>query len=213
MTALTRFVAWSLVLCAGLYGILRATAIRVWQVPLGDAELAVSLAPALAAGDWVVLWRLTPPRVGSLVVCPDPDDATNWVIGRVIARGGDVVNVERGLVTVNTHSYLGEHTCTDRKFTVVPPGKTEPVELNCDIERVADVLHPRLFSSTPPNTRKFETKVQRGHIFLLSDNRAFPFDSRQFGTVPESSCGETVFYRLVGERGFFDVERRLTYIR
>jgi signal peptidase I len=212
VTSVYRFLAWTLVLCAGLFGILRATAIRIWQVPVGDAELGASLEPVLTAGDWVILWRLTPPRVGSLVVCPDPDDANNWVVGRLMARASDTVILDKGLVTVNTHTYTGEHSCTDRKFTVINPDNGEPVELNCDVERVADVLHPRLTAAFVAITRKFETKVKRGHVFLVSDNRAFPFDSRHFGTVPEDTCGETAIFRLVGERGFFDVERRFTRV-
>jgi hypothetical protein len=47
---------------------------------------------------------------------------------------------------------------------------------------------------------------------LVSDNRLFPFDSRDYGPVERSTCAETVLFRLVGRDGFFDVGRRFTYI-
>jgi signal peptidase I len=208
-----RFFAWVLVICAGLFGILRATAIRVWQVPVGDAELGASLAPVLEAGDWIFLWRLTPPSMGSLVLCPDPDDAQNVVVGRIVARGGDLVTIDKGVASVNSQPLDADANCKERRVVVPHPESGEPVELACELERVADVVHPRAFRAANVPSRKFETRVRKGHFFLLSDNRAFPFDSRHFGTVPEVSCTETVFFRAISQRGFFDVDRRLTYIK
>ena len=60
----------------------------------------------------------------------------------------------------------------------------------------------------------FTLKVEPNQFFLLSDNRQFPWDSREFGAADSASCKETVVFRLWGVAGFFgDVERRLTLIR
>ena len=55
--------------------------------------------------------------------------------------------------------------------------------------------------------------VPSGHFYLVSDNRQFPWDSREFGPVERSSCMETVIFRLMSKEGFFDVPNRLTLIR
>jgi hypothetical protein len=55
--------------------------------------------------------------------------------------------------------------------------------------------------------------VPPGHVYLVSDNRLFPYDSRDFGPVEARSCKETVFFRLVGRGGFFDAKTRFTYVR
>ena len=47
----------------------------------------------------------------------------------------------------------------------------------------------------------------------MSDNRRFPYDSRDFGVVDRSTCKETVFFRLIGREGFFHAPTRFTYIR
>jgi hypothetical protein len=52
-----------------------------------------------------------------------------------------------------------------------------------------------------------------GQILLLSDNRLFPYDSRDFGLVERETCTERVVFRLTGREGFEDVDTRLTLIR
>jgi len=47
----------------------------------------------------------------------------------------------------------------------------------------------------------------------LSDNRQYPYDSRDFGTVERSTCREAVVFRLVSEDGYFDQKNRFTFIQ
>jgi len=47
----------------------------------------------------------------------------------------------------------------------------------------------------------------------VSDNRQYPYDSRDFGPVSRETCTEKVFFRLVGAGGFYDSETRNQYIR
>ena len=65
------------------------------------------------------------------------------------------------------------------------------------------------------NTTKkstFSSQVPDDHIFLVSDDRHLPFDSRNYGTLEREACKETVMFRVVGQGGFGDVERRFTFI-
>jgi hypothetical protein len=57
-----------------------------------------------------------------------------------------------------------------------------------------------------------QATVPNGQVWLVSDNRQFPWDSRDFGPVQRTTCTETVFFRLVGKGGFFDVSSRNQYI-
>ena len=58
-----------------------------------------------------------------------------------------------------------------------------------------------------------KTVVPDNQVWLVSDNRLFPYDSRDFGAVPRETCTETIFFRLVGAGGFFDTSTRNQYIR
>ena len=81
------------------------------------------------------------------------------------------------------------------------------------MELIGDKLHMRGHDSSERLKARFERRVEPGKIFLLSDNRVHPFDSRHFGTLERSRCKETVFFRLVSNEGFFDQPNRLSFIR
>ena len=210
---LIRFLAWTFVFVGLLIGAARMTAIRWWQIPADDQELGVSLAPTLQGGDWVLLWRFSKPVEGDLVVCPDPDDPTLQVIGRIVARAQDIVAIEGHQVLVNDKELPLEHPCTERTFKVIDPQTNEEVELRCDMEDVGGTLHKRAVATARGSQRRFTERVEPGEVFLLSDNRAMPFDSRHFGTVEHASCKEKIFFRLMGSDGYLDVDTRLTVIR
>jgi signal peptidase I len=198
---------------AALIGLLRATSLRWWQLPLGDPELSASVAPSLAGGDWVLLWNLTRPKLGDLVVCPDPDDPSNIVIGRIAAEASAEVVINGLEVSIDGATPDVEYNCTERQFSVIDPDSLQEVELYCDMENLGEGLHMRGYGPTKKALRKYKKKVESGHVFLLSDNRLHPFDSRHFGTIDRHSCQERVFFRLVTKNGFFDTDGRFDVIR
>ena len=142
---LLRGIFWLLLLAGILVGAARLTCLRWWQVPEDDPTLTTSLAPTLAPGDWVLLWRLTPPGFGDLVLCPDPGEAGQIVIGRIAAEGGDHLTVtEDGVMQINTLRAMSETTCgKGPTIEVTHPRSGEPVELRCDIEVLGGVHHRR----------------------------------------------------------------------
>lgn len=199
-------------LCAALIGLLRLTVIRWWQIPTGDPYLEASLAPTLRGGDWIILWRATAPLEGNLVLCPEPKTPTRPVIGRIVAESNDHVELgARGLL-VNQHAFETEGSCD--KFSVVDPATRKLVEQSCRREVVGSQTHAR-GELNPEFAVPAEAAldVPPGFVFLVSDNRQFPWDSREFGVVPRDTCRETVLFRVIGKNGFFDVANRFTLIR
>jgi signal peptidase I len=214
-STIIRFVGFAVVVLGLLGAGLRLTCLRWWQVPEDDADLAASIAPTLAPGDWLILWRATAPGFGDLVTCPDPENPGDVFIGRIAAEPGDSLVVDdTGNVTVNKARALSERACETPKFLVDNPRNGEPVELRCDIELLGGVHHQRAL--VPPTALKpapVKHEVDPGSVYLLSDNRAYPFDSRDFGPVSQASCNETIVFRLVSRLGFSSIRTRLSWIQ
>ena len=208
-----RFLVWATIVVGALVGIARATVLRWWRIPTEDPALAASITPTLEAGDLVLVWRASAPAFGSLAICPDPEDPSLLVIGRIAAEPGDALEIEGDNVKVNDARAQTESACSERVFTVIDPDTENEVEQFCSIESMGGTAHMRgdwLKGQTP---QKLEFDVGEQQIFLLSDNRAYAYDSRDYGTVDRDTCTEAIFFRLVSRRGFLDVKRRLTYIR
>jgi signal peptidase I len=215
-TNIIRFVGFAVVVLGLLVAGLRLTCLRWWQVPEDDPDLAASIAPTLAAGDWVILWRASAPGFGDLVTCPDPENPGDVFIGRIAGEPGDALEVDdTGNITVNKARARSEHACETPKFMVDNPRNGEPVELRCDIELLGGVHHQRALVPSTGGLRPAPVKreVDPGSVFLVSDNRAHPFDSRDFGPVPRASCNETIVFRLVSRLGFSNVRTRLSWIQ
>ena len=207
-----RFVAWTLLALGAMLGILRLTAIRVWQIPIGDPYLEASLAPSLQGGDWIVLWRATQPVEGDLVLCPEPKAPSRPVIARILGEGSDHIKVQGSVVVVNRSTFDAESGCDH--FTVRDPASGREVEQGCRRELVAGSTHLRgEISNAETKPADYEADVPHGRVFLISDNRQFPWDSRDFGAVDRGNCAETVIFRVVSKDGFFDVAHRLSLIR
>ena len=192
----------------------RLTVLRWWRVPDDDPYLAASITPTLRGGDWVLLWRATKPDFGALVVCPDPEDPSRIVIGRVVGEEGDKVSIDGDRLQVNDAVVQTETACAEPKFKVEDPNVGSEVEQFCDIEAMGGVAHMRGALSGIQQVRVASSRtVGEGKFFLVSDNRLFPYDSRMYGTVDKVTCKESIFFRIVGKGGYFDEKARFTYIR
>jgi signal peptidase I len=199
------------VILGALVGLARLVAIRWWRVP-DDPYLAASIAPTLRGGDWVLLWRLSQPTFGALVVCPEPGHPERWVIGRLLGEPGDTVKLEGSRVRVNGKLSELDRGCPH--FLVKDPSSGAEVEQICQVEALGGATYLRgVDSGSDVLASSQEYRVEAGTLFLVSDNRLFPYDSRDFGAVPWKSCAESVFFRLVGKEGYFDTQTRFTYVR
>ena len=213
MRALGRFTLWAVIGVIAVVALFRLTSIRWWQVPDDDPYLVASVAPALRGGDWVLLWRLSPPAVGSLVLCPEPKHTDRVVVGRMIGEEGTTVAVSGTTIDVDGKRLPNEGSCSSPRFKVKAPRNGDEIELRCSTEVVNGSVHERGEAEAIADLPNFEAKVAPGETLLVSDNRRFPYDSRDFGVLDRSTCKETVFFRLFGREGFFDAATRFTYIR
>lgn len=215
-SSILRFGVFLAVVVGALVGVLRLTCLRWWQVPMDDPDLAVSIAPTLSAGDWIILWRATEPSFGDLVLCPDPEDPAEVVIGRIAGEPGDLLMIDdRGRLEINGSRVTADTACNTPKLSVVHPRSGDEIELRCDIEQLGGRYHQRALvpPQAPLKPLGGQREVPAGTVYLISDNRYRPFDSRDFGPVAKASCGETVIFRLVSRLGFSDVAARLSWIQ
>ncbi len=214
MRTLLRLLLWTLIVFGVIAGLLRLTVLRAWRVPVNDPVLEASLRPTMSGGDLILLWRLTKPTVGDLVLCPEPEAPGRVVVGRIIGEPGDRVRIESGVPTVNGKPFKSERVCDPNRFATEDPDNGIEVDQQCDWEVIGSTLHKvgLALGHKPPRDYS-EADVPPGHVYLLSDNRLFPYDSRDYGPVPREGCRETVFFRLVGKKGWGDTESRFTFLQ
>lgn len=207
-----RLLLWTAVIVGAIVGGLRLTVLDWFTMPSDDAPMALSAAPNLSAGDTFLLWR-GGTDVGDLVRCTDPDEPRRFVYGRLLAKSFEVVEISGQELKVDGRGPVQETACTVQQVTVEQPSG-DAVTLSCGMEAFRGYKYARLRAPSDPRTPSPRTiTVPAGKVFLVSDNRAFPLDSREYGTLPSESCRNTFFFRLWGKKGIADAERRFTYVR
>ncbi len=206
-----RVLLWTAIVVGTIVGLLRAFAVRWWRVPEDDAYLSASLTPTAKAGDLLVFWRLTKPAFGDLVLCPDPEHNERIVIGRIVGEENDHVKILGSRLSVNGKAIVTETNCD--KFKVDDPQTGIEHQQTCEMEVVGSKTHMRGEADAKVAPLTVETDVPAGKVYLISDNRQFPYDSRDYGPVERSTCKETVIFRLVGIEGYGDPNSRFTFIR
>jgi signal peptidase I len=175
---------------SGLY--VRDNLLQAFRVP------AASMYPAVWPGDQVLVAKNTyldeDPKVGDIVVFHNPEDRRQFFIKRVVALGGDSVEIRDGEVYINDIQLKREE---------VPSPKVIPRQLTSEgtyfYEWNGDVKY-RIFTAVnaAPEMRNFpKTVIPKYHCFVLGDNRDNSLDSRQFGPVPiVGILGEASFIYL-----------------
>jgi signal peptidase I len=211
MGKLLRGLFWvaAVVLVIGVFA--RVVLLDAWTLP-DDDKTSAAVAPSLAGGDTILYMKRNKPAFGDLVRCSDPDDPTRFVVARVAGLGGDVVETNGRELTVNGKRYIGEMACAQAKVSIPHPTSGSTVDIVCDQVEMAG--HPHLRGSSDKVTVYSATKttVGDGMVFLLSDDRSYHDDSRDFGTVPASSCTGRIVFRLWGKEGWND-NRRMTFVQ
>lgn len=193
-------------------GILRLVLFKTWTVP-DDLDLSSSLAPTLWAGDLVIVTTRGDPGFGDLVRCTDPTNALRYVAGRIVGLPGDTVEIDAGRLVVDGKTYARARACFQDTFFVAHPTSGAAMELSCGVYELGGDWHYAGTAIRAMPGLRAKVDVGEGKVFLLSDNRAMPYDSRIYGTVAMESCKEKIVFRIVGADGFEDSANRFTYIR
>lgn len=211
----TRFIIWFLIILGVVIGLLRATILRWVWLPdeKADPIFAASILPSLSGGDLILTYRLGDPAFGDLVLCPEPAAPQRFVIGRIFGEPGDRVRIVNGKPEVNGDTFVFERSCEPPQFSYVHPETHAEISQQCQMESVAAGLHRvGVVDGHKVLPADREYTVPDGSWFLLSDNRLVPYDSRDYSYVPQATCKERVFARIVSSRGWTDVEKRLSFI-
>lgn len=206
-----RLIAYVVLFLGVLVGAARATAIRWYKIPTDDPYLQASVAPTLSGGDWILLWRLTKPGFGDLALCAEPKAEHRSVIGRIVAVGHDKVEIRGAELVVNNRRMSNENA-DNPTFTVTDPVTKQELEQPQDKEDLVGRVHLRGGLPQGKSRAPVTLTAEPGSAVLVSDNRFFPYDSRDFGLVPMETCKEMVIYRVVSAKGFGDLETRLSWI-
>jgi signal peptidase I len=212
MSKLWRGLFWSAAFLVVIGLIARATFVDVWVLP-DDLKMSASVAPSLAGGDAILFMRHIKPAFGDLVRCSDPDDPTRFVVGRVVGLGGDTVETNGRELSVNGKRYLGQLACAEPKVTIPHPTSGSTVEIWCDQVEIAGHSHMRGSSDKAGIFTPTKAAVGQGMLYLLSDDRSYHDDSRDFGTVPAESCTGRIIFRLWGKEGWSDDKRRMMFVQ
>ena len=209
MSGLIRFCIWVGAIVGSICAIIYFAYADVWPVPADDPRQLVSIEPTLLGGDVLLVARHGGAVLGDLARCVDPDEPRRWVVGRVVGIAGTDLKVG-----TQTFSTAGSHpqsntACGKRRLT--NPANAEEVELNCRNEEFAGRQYQSLGHGDPGADEPATIQVPSGRVFLLSDDRYLHVDSRDYGSLPETSC-HRILFRLWGAEGVTDASRRFDIV-
>jgi signal peptidase I len=212
MGKLVRGLLWIVAFLVVIGLVVRTVLFDVWVVP-DDNKTSASVAPSMLGGDTILYMRRNKPAFGDLVRCTDPDDASRFVVGRVVGLWGDTVETNGRELTINGKRYLSELACPEPRMAIPHPTSGSTVEIVCDQVQMGGHPHYRGWSDKPGFFTPTRTLVGQGQLYLLSDDRTFHDDSRDFGTVRADSCSGRIVFRLWGQEGWKDEKRRMTFVQ
>src|ERR1700733_5305963 len=98
MRGFLRFMLWALGILGVIGLVLYLFVFDVWTVPGDDPAFTASIAPNLHPGEHLLVLKSSEVKPGHLVRCIDPDAPARFVAARVVAKGGDRVDVDEVVI-------------------------------------------------------------------------------------------------------------------
>ena len=141
--------------------LIRVFIAETYEVPSGSMLETIQMGDRLV-GEKVTL-HFQSPVPGDIVTFENPENPAQTLIKRVIATGGQVVDLQYGVVVV-------DGTPLDEPYTLGKPAYPYDRHAN---NLTANVTFPYT--------------VPEGYVWVMGDNRTNSNDSRYFGAVPVSS--------------------------
>ncbi len=129
--------------------------------------------PTFKAGDTVYVNRFSRPKnllVGDIILVRSPYNQDEYVIGRILGKGGDQVQVSSRIAYRNNTPVTTELFPTPNKQTlpILPQGKS-------DSDHRASMIVPEK------------------SVFIIADNREHGIDSRELGSIAEELIVGKIF--------------------
>lgn len=117
-------------------------------------------------------------RRGDVVVVDTPADPRTPYVKRVVAVGGDLLEIRDKVVYINGHPAAEPAGVRHGDPRTFPPG----------------IAHPGVAPALGNRDQFGPIRIPDGSVFLMGDNRDDSFDSRYFGPLPED--------RIIGKARF-----------
>jgi len=177
------FGTWLLIL-VGITGVIVFALFDFWSVP-EEEKIGMSLEPNAHAGDTLLVLRAGVAAAGHLVRCADPS-GRGHVVARMVAANGERLSLSRENVSVDGRSTTSR-TCDGAPFVFLRhPATGREAKMHCSIEEMNHGTAVLRAADFPDPDSSYVTEA--GRAFLVSDNRHFHHDSRDFGQVDQGSC-------------------------
>jgi signal peptidase I len=160
----------------------RAGLLEAFSTPAG------SMQPTLRAGDhFFIDKRRTPIERGDIIVFRYPRTPNLDYVKRVVAVGGDRIEMRQGIVVLNGQP-LPQTPLTDPCQDVANPA-------SCSARQEANGGRTySIYRAVRQNPDAPAVEVPSGHFYVLGDNRENSNDSRVWGTVPfDNVRGKALF--------------------
>jgi signal peptidase I len=156
-----------------------------------------SMTPTLVVGDHVEVnqWAKQPRR-GDVVVFAYPQEPAKDFIKRVIAVGGDTVELRDDVVYVNGQAVPRRPVDGDCQYPEVDPTSERHSMHACrTFDEELDGRHYGVVFDRDRQPRSSpKLTLPAGQFFVLGDNRDYSHDSRHFGLVPAANIRGTATF-------------------
>jgi len=189
--------------------LLRAFVVEAFKIPSG------SMLPTLEIGDHLFvnkylyglrvpltnfkLMELREPRPGEIVVFVYPREKDKDFIKRIVAVGGDTVEVRQTRLIVNGKPVPREPIPGPCTYYDLHEFTSQRVERGCEEfwEELGGFRYRTIYNRGEYHRNFAPTRVPENRVFVMGDNRDNSHDSRFWGTVPyELIKGKALFIWL-----------------
>ncbi|MCB9778367.1 MAG: signal peptidase I [Alphaproteobacteria bacterium] len=144
-----------------------------------------SMAPNLAQGDLLLVWRLGRPEPGDIVLLRLDGDAERY-LKRVVAVEGERVELTDGALRVDGVEAVEGAAEEER---VCGPGGARQSTV------VTEARGSHRWKAVPGGRDVFAETVPAGHVYVLGDHRPRSKDSRTWGPIPVDDIVGVVVHR------------------
>lgn len=146
-----------------------------------------AMVPNLIPGDIFLMRKVGLLGTGDIAVCPNPEDADELVIGRIVGVPGDTLRIKKNRLNINSRQIHYQFLEPIIYFDTTTEETMEYVVKRAE-EKLGNSLYTIAFMDISNGQEFQETTIPDGYFFLLGDNRNMAYDSRNYGLVPIDSC-------------------------